>query len=80
MNHVLRMCAEYARLLAHPIHSFRPAGLHRTAGDPLSTEIACENVDEMLIAMPWASTIFGNAPDPTVAQPPQKMASPFGDW
>jgi hypothetical protein len=80
MNHILKVCAEYAGLLGRCIYSFRPAALHRTGGGSLSTEIASENSDEMLVAMPWAVANFRSAHERQVAQLTQKGVSPFGDW
>jgi hypothetical protein len=75
----LRICAEYAQQLARRICEFLPAARNRRRGDKWPTGITWDDVDQML-AMPWAATSFGNAPDSHFAQVPHQIFSPFGDW
>ncbi len=43
--------------------------------------IASENVDELLVALPMASTAnLWNTADVPVQDLPPKLLSPFGDW
>ena len=49
--------------------------------DDLAKEIASENADDMLVAVPGATARnFWNTDGQAVEQLPQKIASPFGDW
>jgi hypothetical protein len=49
--------------------------------DYSSKEIAAENVDEMLVAMPAATArSFWNTASSPVEQLTHKIGSPFGDW
>jgi hypothetical protein len=78
---VVGVGAMYPGLLARRICDFLRVARNRGRLDDLAKEIASENVDEMLVVVPGATTWnFWNTAGSAVEQLPQKMVSPFGDW
>ena len=76
----LRICSEYADVLARRICGFLGVKPNRERFNYLAP-IARENVDELLVAIPVASNAnLSNTAYVPVQYLPPKLLSPFGDW